>query len=225
MKITAVISARWGSTRLPGKALAKIGDKTLLDHIISRLQTSSLINEIVVATTPSSQPIVEHCKKWSIPCFVQSHPFVVDEEDVLRRLVQCGDKFNMELVVRVWGDCPFIDVKLIEEAIGRFWKGRYSCYYPENIAKGLGFMIYNHLDFTKMYHLMSEGDRWYWNLVDEQKGWERNGFTMMVHDYKMTQNIKGMTIDDASDLSSANEIVSLFGDNVTYEELLKWKLK
>lgn len=51
MKVGAIIQARMGSTRLPGKVMKEIKGKTVLSHVIERVKQSKLIDDIVIATT------------------------------------------------------------------------------------------------------------------------------------------------------------------------------
>ena len=64
---TAIIQVRLNSKRLPGKALLKINNKTILQNIIDRLKKSKSIKKIIVSTSDnnSDYPIVRFCKKNS----------------------------------------------------------------------------------------------------------------------------------------------------------------
>ena len=68
---TAIIQVRLNSKRLPGKALLKINDKTVLENIIVRLKKSKSIKKIIVSTSnkKSDYPIVHFCKKNKILVF------------------------------------------------------------------------------------------------------------------------------------------------------------
>lgn len=109
-----IIQARLGSTRLPGKVLMKIGNKTLLEHIIYRL--SFLKNKkikIVVATSEREKDsrIAAFCRKKGVSCFRGS------EENVLERYYLCAQKYGFEEIVRLTADNPFVDVEEIERLI------------------------------------------------------------------------------------------------------------
>jgi len=51
MKVAAIIQARMGSSRLPGKILMDIAEKPMLSHVVERVKKAKTINEIVIATT------------------------------------------------------------------------------------------------------------------------------------------------------------------------------
>lgn len=112
-KVVAIIQARMGSTRLPGKTLIEICGKPLLQHIIERVQYCEFIDKIVVATTEKKEDclIVELCEELGIKCYRGS------ENDVLDRFYQCAKIFEADIIVRITADDPFKDPEVIDKAI------------------------------------------------------------------------------------------------------------
>jgi spore coat polysaccharide biosynthesis protein SpsF len=112
----AVIQARMGSSRLPGKVLRKLGETTILDSVVERLKESAGVERIVVATTTSASDdsIFAHCKSKSIE--VTRGP----EDDVLLRYVLAVEEDFNGNVLRITADCPFIDPGLIDSAFEKF---------------------------------------------------------------------------------------------------------
>ena len=102
MKVGIILQARMGSSRLPGKFLKKIGDKSLLEHIFYRLTFLKHPAKVVLATsTNQKDDIVElFCKSRNIDCFRGS------EENVLERYYLCAKKFGFDHIVRLTGDNP-----------------------------------------------------------------------------------------------------------------------
>lgn len=117
MKIVAIIQARMGSTRLPGKVMMKIQERTVLDHVISRVRQSKEIDEIVIATTTKEDDaaIMEEAKRLNIKCFRGS------EDDVLSRYYFTAKENKADVVLRITSDCPLIDSKVIDEILS-FYK-------------------------------------------------------------------------------------------------------
>ena len=113
MNVIAIIQARMGSTRLPGKVLLNLEDKTALEHVIRRVKSSEYVDDIVVATTISKDDlrIVEVCAHLGINVYCGS------ENDVLDRYYQAAKLFKAENIVRITSDCPVIDSKIIDEVI------------------------------------------------------------------------------------------------------------
>ena len=71
MKIGAVIQARMGSTRLPGKVLRDLKGMTVLEHVVRRVRSAKAVPHLVVATTTESSddPIVRLCCDLGIDCY------------------------------------------------------------------------------------------------------------------------------------------------------------
>jgi len=113
MKIIAIIQARLGSTRLPGKVLLDLEGKTVLEHVIDRVRASKYIDDIVVATTiqKGDLKIVNLCSNNGTSVYCGS------ENDVLDRFYQAARLFQAEHIVRITSDCPLIDPMVIDEVI------------------------------------------------------------------------------------------------------------
>jgi spore coat polysaccharide biosynthesis protein SpsF len=115
-KIIAIFQVRIGSTRLPGKVLIEIENKTLLQHVIDRVKRSNYIDEIILATTtnPQDRQIVEYAQNHNFQYFRGN------EEDVLDRFYQCAKTFSAGVIVRITPDDPFKDPGVIDQAIKVF---------------------------------------------------------------------------------------------------------
>ncbi|MDH5523674.1 MAG: glycosyltransferase family protein [Desulfobulbaceae bacterium] len=113
MKIIATIEARMGSTRLPGKVLTDIGGMRSLECQISRLWRSTLIDEIVLATTVNQldDTLVDFANEVGV------HVYRGSENDVLGRILGAAKSVNGELQVQTTGDCPFIDPEIVDQVI------------------------------------------------------------------------------------------------------------
>jgi spore coat polysaccharide biosynthesis protein SpsF len=116
LKVVAIVQARMGSTRLPGKVLKDLEGKTVLTRVTERLRRSTLINELLVATTdsPADDAIVQECRRCSVPVFRG------DENDVLDRYFRAAQLSKAEVVVRITADCPLIDPEVTDKTIGAF---------------------------------------------------------------------------------------------------------
>jgi spore coat polysaccharide biosynthesis protein SpsF len=116
MKIVAIIQARMGSSRLPGKALKDIHGRSMLARVVRRTCRSALIDCLVVATTEkkADDAIVNECGHLGVSCLRGS------EDDVLDRYYQAARAFSAEVVVRITSDCPLIDPEIIDRIIKSF---------------------------------------------------------------------------------------------------------
>jgi len=94
-----------GSERLPGKALMKIGDKTILEWVVFRTLLVEGIDEVAIATSTGSgdDAITQVCHRLGALCFRGSR------DDVLDRYLSCANGFDADLILRVTADCPLLD--------------------------------------------------------------------------------------------------------------------
>ena len=113
VSVTAIIQARMGSTRFPGKSLRPIAGLPLLEHIINRLKQVPEIDLILLAIpeNETESPLIEFAHRLHIPLFQGS------EEDVLDRFIKAGESVQTEHLVRVCGDNPLIDIPLLRSLI------------------------------------------------------------------------------------------------------------
>jgi spore coat polysaccharide biosynthesis protein SpsF len=116
MRIVAIIQARTGSTRLPGKVLMDLGGETVLARVLRRLRHCALITDLLVATTNKSadDAIVTECDRCAVPVFRG------EEEDVLDRYYQSAKFSRADVVVRITSDCPLIDPEVTDKTIQAF---------------------------------------------------------------------------------------------------------
>jgi len=114
--IVAIIQARMGSSRLPGKVMKEIGGTPMLFHVVLRVRRSQYIGRVIVATTyePGDDPVADYCRQQGIPCY-RGHP-----QDVLDRYYQAAKRFHAQTVVRLTADCPLIDPREIDRTVAAF---------------------------------------------------------------------------------------------------------
>ena len=112
-RVIGIVQVRMGSTRMPRKVLAPLGDKPMLWHLVRRLRAAHSLNDVVVATADNAEnrPIVEICKAEGIPCFAGS------EADLVDRFYGTGKAYAADALVRVTGDCPLVDPDVIDEMV------------------------------------------------------------------------------------------------------------
>lgn len=118
-KVSAIIQARMGSTRLSNKVLMNIEHMPLLWHIIHRLGFSKEINEIILAIpdTIENNALEQFAKQYKIKYFRGS------ENDVLSRYYQAAKKFKCKIVVRICADRPVIDPEIVDLVIKKYLDG------------------------------------------------------------------------------------------------------
>lgn len=116
--IYAMIQARMGSTRLPGKVMKDIMGSPILEHLINRVKSSEMFDDIIVVSSdsPENRAISDFCKENNVNFFAGN------EEDVLDRFYQAGLFYNLkddDIIIRITGDCPLIDPLIIDNIINQ----------------------------------------------------------------------------------------------------------
>ena len=131
MKIVAIVQARMGSTRLPGKVMRTILDKPIILWDIDRISSSTLIDEIVIAIPYGDEnDIIDiTIKQYSDKIIVLRG----SESDVLDRYYKAAVQTKADIIIRITSDCPLIDPTIIDKVIEEFLNK--DCDYCSNTLK------------------------------------------------------------------------------------------
>lgn len=113
MRITAIIQARMGSTRLPGKSLADVHGKPLLERVIERTRASRRIGEIVLATTtePDDLALCRLAERCGVAWYRGA------AADVLDRYYRAAQACGAQVIVRITADDPLKDPEIIDRVV------------------------------------------------------------------------------------------------------------
>ncbi len=156
-KFNIIIQARMDSKRLVGKTLKNINGKPVLWHVYNRCSNSRYANKVVVATTQdkSDDPIAVFCQKNKIP-FIRG-----SIDNVLARYYKAASQFKSDVIARITGDCPLIDVQTIDRCFRSFIKQ--GCDYISNVVpgertfpRGLDVEVFSFDALSKAYKEASE---------------------------------------------------------------------
>jgi len=156
MKVVAIIQARMGSTRLPGKVLMQLAGVPVIQMVYNRASQIPLLNNVILATTTSKldDKLAEYCLKEKIPVFRGS------EEDVLDRYIQAGIQYEADIVIRLTADCPFIDPHISGEVLRLFLETPNCDYatncFPRTYPDGLDTGV---VRFSTL--------KWVWKITEE----------------------------------------------------------
>jgi spore coat polysaccharide biosynthesis protein SpsF len=115
----AIVQARMGSSRLPGKVLLDLAGRPALDRLLERLERSRTLEAVVVATSRHERDdaIASLCTRRGTRVFRGS------EDDVLDRYFRAATECGFSVIVRITADCPLIDPSLVDEMV-RFFLAR-----------------------------------------------------------------------------------------------------
>ena len=111
MKITAIIPARYASTRFEGKALADIMGKPMVQHVYERTARASLVSEVIVATDDERIAAAVRAFGGRAEMTSRAHETGTD------RLAEVASRLDAEIIVNVQGDEPLIEPGMIDDAV------------------------------------------------------------------------------------------------------------
>jgi glutamate-1-semialdehyde 2,1-aminomutase len=219
--ILAIVQARMGSTRLPGKVLKKLNGKTLIEIIFHRLSLSEKIDKIILATSHNSENdllaiIVEN---------IGFEVFCGSEDDVLDRYYQAAKLYSPETVVRITGDCPIIDPWLLDEVIALYQENDVdyvSNREPPTFPDGLDMEVFSFAALETAYE-------------QAKKPFEREHVTPFLCtdgqfkrlNYTNETDLSGerWTVDNSEDFEVINNVFNYFKPNIdfTWRDVLELK--
>ncbi len=158
-KITAIVQARIGSSRLRGKVLKKILRKESIILLLERLSRAKQISNIVVAIPRNKENDILYklLKKYKYNVYRGS------ENDVLKRYYECAKKYNAQHILRVTGDCPLVDSKLVDEIANVYKLNNFD--YVSNIEQrtypdGMDLEFFSFKTLSKIYsNVISKNDK------------------------------------------------------------------
>ena len=142
-RIGCIVQARTSSARLPKKFLRDIGNgKSFIEYQLSRLKRKLEVDNLILATTTNKcdEPLVAIAMKLGIDYFCG------DEFDVLLRYYECAKQYSLDRIVRITGDCPLIDLTLVNEGIKKFESGEFRYLtnaWPPTYPDGLDYEIFD----------------------------------------------------------------------------------
>lgn len=113
MNVVAIVQARMGSTRLPGKVLKDVVGRPVLWHIVNRLRAAKLVDKVVIAApdNDANKPIIKFAQENNIDYYAGS------ELDLLDRIYQAARKLKADVIVLITADCPLIDPEVVDTVV------------------------------------------------------------------------------------------------------------
>jgi spore coat polysaccharide biosynthesis protein SpsF len=144
LKTVAIIQARIGSTRLPGKVLRDLCGTTVLNRVVDRVRRFTLVDDVLVATSDRSadDSIVNECRRIDVAWFRGS------EEDVLERFTGAAQSADASVCVRLTADCPLLDPGVSDTIISVFREADGGADYasnkiPQSFPRGLDTEVFS----------------------------------------------------------------------------------
>ena len=207
-----------GSTRLPGKIIAKIGDKPQLEILVNRLKKSKHVDDIVVATTKNQDDdIVERLSnEMGIKCYRGS------EEDVLERYVESSKIFDADVVIRITGDNPLTDIELVDKLIEAHIENNADYTYCSDTPLGVSAEIIDS-NVLKEISLKAELDSEREHVTPYIRSHPEQYKIFELKSNLQNQNIR-LTVDTKEDLKLIRAIYQELGDleNLSINEIINF---
>jgi spore coat polysaccharide biosynthesis protein SpsF len=211
-RTVAIIQARMGSTRLPGKVLCDVQGQPLLMRAIIRARHASCLQGVVVATTTDvgDDAIQAFCDLHGYPVYRGS------QADVLDRYYQAARLFQADVIVRLTGDCPLVDPAVIDHTVAEFFRSGVD-FAANRLPPPLGRTYPIGLD-TEVCSIQGLERVW----KEAQEPYEREHvmpyfydlpgrFRVLRVDYPVDYGALRWTVDTAEDLEVVRRIFAHFG--------------
>jgi len=208
-KIGAIIQARMGSTRLPGKVLMDIEGKPMLWHVVNRLKLCQKLDDIVLAIpdTKENDVLAEFAQNNNIKYYRG------DEQDVLSRYYKATKEFVGDTIVRITADCPLIDPQIVDSIIDSYNGSYVSNVGERTFPRGLDTEVFSFLSLEKAHK--------------EARQDQREHVTTYIRENEEVFNVEArgklrrpdlrLTVDTKEDLQLIRKIYQeLYQDNVFY---------
>lgn len=211
MKRVAIIQARMGSKRVPGKTMVDINGKPLIWHIIDRARRSN-VDEVALATTddPKDDILCSYVESLDIPFYRGA------TNDLYLRFLETAQKTKADIITKIFGDSVCIDPEIINLSLDGL-KGSHFC-FTVGFPRGL-----NAYSFTI--------DRLKWVTrfcrTPEQKEFHHQFMSRGGNVIPCDWDIHGFsfTVDSPEDLEYIRSAYKDLGDYFGYRELIQWAMK
>ena len=222
IKVVAIIQARMGSSRLPGKVLKELAGKTILEIIIDRVSLTKGLSEIVLSTTVNKKDDI--LESWAKIQKIKY--FRGNENDVLDRYYQTAKAFQADLIIRITADDPLKDPEIIEQALSFFDLIENLDYCSNTIdpsyPEGLDVEIFKFSALEKAWKeavLQSEREHvtpFIW----------KNNHLFKIKNFTYIEDLSNWrwTVDNPEDYEFMQEIFKFFDNNyaVSYKKIISF---
>lgn len=217
-RVVAIVQARMGSTRLPGKVLLPIAGKSMLERVVARLRRARLLEAILVATTraPADEAVAGAARRLGVPAFRGA------EDDVLDRYHEAARTLGARVIVRITADCPLIDAGIVDQVVGVFLDER-----PDYASNTLVRTYPTGLD-TEVFSAEALHAAW----REARAPYQRAHVTPFLYEHPERFRLRSVadsadrsgmrwTVDTAEDLSFVREVYSRFAgrDDFSWSEV------
>ena len=231
MEILCIVQARMGSERLTGKVMKEVEGTPLIGHTLQRLSRSKYITKVVLATSENKENdvLVDYAESIGFDVFRG------DEDNVLKRYKEASDKFKGDIIIRVTGDCPFIDPIIVDSVISTFLINDYDFVkldVPDAFIRGFDTEVFSRESLELANKIVNEEkhfegqdiERMFTEHVTYFMYTSQNIFSVykIVSDSFYKKNYR-LCVDTPSDFELIEKIATHFKDmHVCSKEIIKF---
>lgn len=215
MKTAVIIQARTKSTRFPRKVFEKIGPYNSIEWIFRRLENCHYVDEIILAIPDGER--MDFIKNIKINPKQTCVYFTGSEQDVMKRVIDAAESRNIDIIVDITADCPFVDPEKIDAGIleiKNFGVGYCSNAYPFRTSlDGFDIQVYHTSTLKNTYEYMQNK-----NIINDHVGWNvpnclhEHGTTSLFSAVgsQLAVDNWAVTLDEPADLKLLNAIFDYF---------------
>jgi len=219
--VIAIVQARTGSTRLPGKVMYPLNGRPVLEHVVTRTAYADSVDNVIVATStePADGVIEQYAPTFGAKVIRGS------ESNVLSRFEQTVRKYDSDVILRVTGDCPLIHPPAIDKVVEAVRSG--SADYASNITdrtfpRGLDIEAFSRESFEQVISVATTpAERehvttYYRENDDEFCTINITSKKVFEHDQYIDRTDLRLTLDEADDYQLLKKIYL----EIDYDEIL-----
>jgi spore coat polysaccharide biosynthesis protein SpsF len=225
MKSGIIMQARLGSTRLPQKMLLPLNSQTVIEFLLNRLRNTNRVDELIVATTTESEDdrLEQYVKNLSVSVSRGS------TWNVLDRFYQAAQLFQLDIIVRICADNPFLEPSEISRLIALIKEHRYD--YLANCLQDGTHLILTGTGMAVEVFTMSALQKMIKRDLDQ---YHREHVTPYFYENPQEFNIHfspvpfnlekevRLTLDLSEDYSIIKEIYEELSPNISIQRIIKY---
>jgi len=220
MTTIAIVQARMASTRFPGKVMSTVTEIPLIELLLHRLSQARKLNKIILATStnPNNRPLVDHVRKLQYAVYQGS------EDDVLDRYYKISVSEKANVIVRITGDCPLVDPRVVDSVITKFERDNSdytSNIDPPTFPDGLDVEIFTFAALKDAWKCaVSSHDREH--VTSYIRNVRSNCVTNLKHSVDYSN--ERWTVDEPEDLDVIRDVFQHFSPRIdfTWSEILNF---
>lgn len=204
-KPIAIIQARMNSKRFPGKVLCEINGKPLLAYLIETVKQCRSLGAIFVATSAerSDDAVQDFCSRSNVPCFRGG------QNNVAGRFKDILEIRRTSFFVRLCGDSPLLDFRLIDDAVRLYESGHYDVVtnlFPRSFPKGQSVEVLNTDTYLSAYEQFDREE----DFEHVTKFFYRNAEGLRIRNVALKENLSevNLSVNTSDDLEIFERIIS-----------------